>query len=394
MILSERTRTISVLGIVQIFAWGSSFYLLAVLAAPVEAETGWSAGLVSGGLSVGLLAAGLVSRRVGRVIQAQGGRRVLSTGMGLIALGLVIMALAQSEVVYLLAWLLTGIGMGAGLYDAAFSTLGRIYGAGARGAITALTLWGGFASTVCWPISAFLVEALGWRGTCLAYAALHLCVTLPLCWFALPRVPPELAHRVGGAPEGGRPAHMDPRFWCMALTGILLAVLSSLWMVHLMSILTSLGHSLAAAVSLGALIGPAQVGARVVEMMGRGRHHPIWTLLVSTGLILFGFAGLELGLPAAAALIAFGGGNGLWSIARGALPLAVFGPEDYARIMGQIAMPVLLASSAAPLAGAVLVARIGPEGTLGVLIALSLAALAVSLTLYALIRRDRQGVPG
>jgi len=128
--------------------------------------------------------------------------------------------------------------------------------------------------------------------------------------------------------------------------------------------------------------------------MGRGRHHPIWTLLVSTGLILFGFAGLELGLPAAAALIAFGGGNGLWSIARGALPLAVFGSEDYARIMGQIAMPVLLASSAAPLAGAVLVARIGPEGTLGVLIALSLAALAVSLTLYALIRRDRQGVPG
>lgn len=366
--IGERMRTISALGIVQIFAWGSTFYLPAVLGGPITAQTGWSAGTISAGVSVGLLVSGLTARRIGALIQAEGGRRVMAAGMFLITTGLTVLGLAPSLPFYFAAWVVIGFGMAAGLYDAAFSTLGRIYGSHARAAITSLTLWGGFASTVCWPISAFLVDAIGWRNTCFAYAVLHLAVTLPLCWFALPRsvfpLPDGDAAATGAA---GPPGVSGLRFWCIAIAGMTLAMLASIWSVHLISILTAEGYALAAAVGLGTLIGPAQVGARVLEMMGRGRHHPIWTMIASTSLVFVGFLGLFLDLPASAALVAYGAGNGLWSIARGALPLAIFGSRDYARMMGRLATPMLLAAAAAPMLGAVLFERLGPGGTLLVL---------------------------
>ena len=179
---------ITTLGITQIFAWGCSFYLPAVLARPIAADTGWSLGWVVGGLSVGLLAAGLVAPRVGRTIDARGGRPVLVASSVLLAAGLATMALAHSLPVYPMAWLVMGIGMGSGLYDAGFATLGRLYGKDARRAITTLTLWGGFASTVCWLFSAWLVEHFGWRSACAAYAAIHVLVALPLHAFILPGI--------------------------------------------------------------------------------------------------------------------------------------------------------------------------------------------------------------
>ena len=168
----RRAVVISALGITQIFSWGSSYYLLAVLAKPIAADTGWSLSLIIGGLSLGLLAGGLVSPRVGRTIDAYGGRSVLAASSLLIGCGQLVLASAYHPATYVVAWLIMGMGMGAGLYDAAFATLGRAYGKDARSAITTLTLWGGFASTVCWPISAFLVDAAGWRFACLAYGAL------------------------------------------------------------------------------------------------------------------------------------------------------------------------------------------------------------------------------
>lgn len=368
MRLSGRGRVISALGVVMILTWGSTFYLLAVLSAPIRAETGWSAGTVTAGISIALLVSGLAAGRIGALIQRGGGRDVLVAGALLIAAGLVLLGLSHSLTAYLAAWAVLGLGMAASLYDAAFSTLGRLYGHEARAAITTLTLWGGFASTVCWPISAFLVDGVGWRATCFAYAALHLAVTAPLCRFALPKAPAAAAPTTGTRGtdlRGG--GDLGLRFWCLAVAGAALSMLSSIWSVHLIAVLTAKGHTLAAAVALGTLIGPAQVGARVVEMLGRGRHHPIWTMLASTALVLLGFAGLMTGLPAAAALVAYGAGNGLWSIARGALPLALFDPQDYARIMGRLARPMLIASAVAPLLGAALIERFGPHATLAVL---------------------------
>jgi len=391
MILSERMRVISALGIVMILTWGSTFYLLAVLSGPIRAETGWTAGEVTAGVSLGLLVSGLAAGRIGHLIQRDGGRRVLVAGMVLIAGGLVLLGLSRSLPVYLAAWVVLGLGMAAGLYDAAFSTLGRIYGRGARSAITALTLWGGFASTVCWPISAFLVEAVGWRATCFAYAALHLTVTLPLCWFALPRVPPAPAEApTEAAAPSPAPRLFDIRFWCIAVAGATLAMIASIWSVHLITILTAENYALPAAVALGTLIGPAQVGARVLEMLGRGRHHPIWTMMAAACLVLLGFLGLTFDIPAGTALVAYGAGNGLWSIARGALPLAVFEPQDYARIMGHLARPMLIASAAAPMLGAMLIQGLGPHAMLWALMLGAMVPVAAAVILALdLARRNR-----
>ncbi|MGH6894051.1 MAG: MFS transporter, partial [Dongiaceae bacterium] len=171
---------IGALGVAQILAWGSSYYLPAVLAGPIARDTGWPIAWVIGGLSLGLLVAGLISPFVGRRIQTQGGRQVLAASALLLAAGLSVLSLAPNLAIYLAGWVIIGLGMGCGLYDAAFSTLGQIYGDRARRAIAALTLFGGLASTVCWPLSAYLVSELGWRGACASYALIHLVIVLPL----------------------------------------------------------------------------------------------------------------------------------------------------------------------------------------------------------------------
>ena len=155
--LFSRRVVITVLGSLQILSWGSTFYLPAVLARPIAQDTGWPYAVVVAGLSVGLLVAGLVSPRTGRAIAQHGGRPVLASGSVLLALGLLIIGTAQNYIWYFAGWAVLGAGMGAGLYDAAFASLGALYGKAARGAITSVTLFGGFASTVCWPVSAYLV---------------------------------------------------------------------------------------------------------------------------------------------------------------------------------------------------------------------------------------------
>jgi len=176
---TRRSVVIVALGITQIFAWGCSYYLPAVLAKPITAGTGWPLPWVVGGVSIGLFVAGLVSPLVGQKIQQYGGRAVLSSSSILLAFGLVGIGLAQNLIIYLMAWIVVGLGMGAGLYDAAFATLGQIYRAKARSLITTLTLFGGFSSTICWPLSGLRVESLGWRSACFIYAGLQLVMSLP-----------------------------------------------------------------------------------------------------------------------------------------------------------------------------------------------------------------------
>lgn len=368
----DRRVVITALGVTQILAWGSSYYLPAVLAQPIAADTGWPLSFVVGGLSLGLLASGIVSPRVGRTIDRIGGRSVLALSSVLIASGQILLALSPSLPVYFLAWLVIGGGMGCGLYDAAFSTLGRIYGASARRAIASVTLFGGFASTVCWPLSAYLVEALGWRGACLAYAGLQIAVALPIHLLALPRAVQEspVAERRPEAEqtEAGRKSRGALLLLGAVLT--LSAMISSVISVHLLTILQARGLELAAAVALGALVGPAQVAARVVEMTVGVRFHPIWTMASATALIAGGLLLMSTGLPVVGlALVLYGAGNGVYSIARGTLPLALFGPFGYASLMGKLALPALLASALSPSLGALLLEWGGPPLALGVLAA-------------------------
>jgi hypothetical protein len=294
------------------------------------------------------------------------------------------LALAPNLTAYLAAWLLVGLGMGTGLYDPAFATLGRLYGAEARPAITTLTLWGGFASTVCWPLSAFLIERVGWRGTCLAYAGLHLSVTLPLVLLAIPRPPAHPVTRSEGAIPGVRLDGRERRaFLLMAgvltLGGTVMAMVS----VHLITLLQARGVALTSAVAYGALIGPAQVGARIVEMAGKGRHHPLWTLTAAMVLVVLGIAMLTAGLPLVGlALVLYGAGNGIYSIARGTVPLALFGPERYAALVGRLARPGLVAQALAPSVGALVLTHAGADATYALLSVLAVANVALALSLW------------
>lgn len=381
---ARRWPVISALGIVQILTWGSSFYLLSVLAAPMSKDTGWPLGWVIGGLSLGLLVAGLVSPRVGEFIGEHGGRPVLAFAAVALALGLAILGLAQNLPTYLAGWLLIGLGMGTGLYDPAFATLGRLYGAEARSAITTLTLWGGFASTVCWPLSAFLIEQVGWRGACLAYAGLHLSVTLPLVLIVIPRPPVQAPARSEGIRAGVRLDARERRaFLLMAgvltLGGTVMAMVS----VHLITLLQARGVALSSAVAYGTLIGPSQVGARIVEMAGKGRHHPLWTLTAAMVLVAIGVAILAAGTPVVGlALILYGAGNGIYSIARGTVPLALFGPERYAPLVGRLARPGLVAQALAPSIGAVVLTHGGADATYAVLTVLALGNVVLALLLW------------
>ncbi|KST60031.1 MFS transporter [Methylobacterium sp. GXS13] len=380
---ARRWPVISALGVIQILTWGSSFYLPAVLAGPIADGTGWPLAWVVGGLSVGLLAAAFASPRVGLAIHRHGGRPVLALAAVLLAVGLAILGGAPNLPVYLAGWIVIGLGMGCGLYDPAFATLGRLYGSDARPAITTLTLWGGFASTVCWPLSAFLVERIGWRGTCLAYAGLHITVTLPLALLMIPPMPAKVVGSVRERRDGGTLTARERRaYLLMAAVLVFGGTVMAMVSVHLIALLQARGVALASAVTYGALIGPAQVGARLVEMAGKGRHHPLWTLAAAMALVSLGLGILAAGLPAVGvALVLYGAGNGIYSIARGAVPLALFGPVRYPVLIGRLALRGLIAQALAPALGALALAYGGPDVAYGLLLILALANLGLAVTL-------------
>lgn len=386
---------IPVLGVTQILAWGSSYYLLAVLAQPIAADTGWPLAWVVGGLSLGLLVAGIVSPRVGDSIQTFGGRLVLATSAVFLALGLAGLALSPNLPLYIISWLVLGVGMGAGLYDAAFATLGRLYGQRARTAIATLTLFGGFASTVCWPLSALFVSEFGWRNACLIYAAIHVAVLLPLYVFALPTEPKRelrVASPSATLEDEGAARSLASGskllFVLIALVITISSMISAMLSVHLLTILQAREIALAAAVALGAIVGPAQVGARAIEMLISRFHHPIWTKLASTVFVATGVGLLWGGFPIiAAALIFYGAGIGIESIARGTLPLAVFGEDRYASIMGRIAMPSLIMQAASPSLGALLIDKFGADSALAAFFVLAIVNVALVAVLYAILRK-------
>jgi predicted MFS family arabinose efflux permease len=388
--LPDRRAVVTALGVTQILAWGSTFYLLGVLANPIARDTGWGYEWVMAGVSAGLLVAGMVSPRVGRAIGERGGRPVLAASAMLLAIGLALLGSSRNVPWYLAAWIIVGAGMGAGLYDAAFSALGSIYGKDARSPITWVTLFGGFASTVCWPLSAFLVEHFGWRGACFVYAGIQLGFALPIHLFVLPR-------RVAAAASSGSPRavpdnrlHAQERaiFATLSIVLTLGAAILSMIGMHLLPLLQARGLDLAAAVALGMIVGPSQVGARVIEMLGGRHYHPIWTMVASTVLVAIGTTLLYLNFPIyALTIILYGAGNGIGSIARGTLPLALFGPQRYPVLMGRLALPILLSMSLSPLVGAFVFKMAGADGTLALLAAIASINVLLVAVLWSLNRR-------
>ena len=380
-------RAVLVLGVTQILAWGAIFYPPVLTLPLIAAELGWSTTFVMGGFSLALLMAGLVSPLMGRLIDRHGGHRIMPVGSLLAALGLVALAHVENRIGYLVVWLLLGIAISASLYDPAFASLGRIFGSAARRPITVLTLAGGFASTVSWPTTLVLIELIGWRGTYLVYAALLAFVAAPLHAFVLPRQRADHDAR----PQSGQPvptAVLPPRGWPFALVAAAFAAYAfvpSGLSAHLLAIFGRSGIDAGSVVAIGALYGPSQVLARIGEILFARAVHPLQVARFAVGLLLAGFvliAMAGLSLPVAAAfMVMFGMANGLITIARGTVPLALFGASGYGALLGRIAGPFLVMQAIAPLVLALVVEHGSDREALTVVAALAFTACACFVVL-------------
>jgi predicted MFS family arabinose efflux permease len=384
------------LGVTQIVSWGTTFYAPAVFSAPIIAETGWSKTEVYGAFSASLVLGALIARRVGRLIDERGGRNAMSLGSVLCALGLLVLAAAESYAVYLGAWLLLGIAMRFALYEAAFATLTAAARHEARRAISVLTLYGGFASTVFWPIGFFLVEALGWRMALVVFAVLNLAICLPMHLFLLPRGGPAPA---GDA--GPRAAPIDTSriltgrertlaLWLLSAAFALFSFMSSAFSAHLIDTLVALGLSAPAAVTTASLRGVGQVGARLWELLFAARLGPLALSMLALGLTSVAFLPLAAGVSIVTGTLftlVQGAGNGLVTIARGVAPLLLFGPQGYGALTGAMAAPSLVAAAFAPAAHAALVDLAGNRA--GLLFEAGVATLAVLLVAALALRLRR-----
>jgi MFS family permease len=356
---AERQRLVTTaLGITQIVGYGSSYYLPAVLAAPMADSVGLPVVWVFGAFSLAMALSALVGPWAGARVDAYGGRGVLMLSNLIFAAGLVTLSLAQGPVLLFAGWALIGLGMGTGLYETAFSTLAGIYSRDARSAITGVTLIGGFASTVGWPLSGVVLAAWGWREACLVWAALHLCLSLPLH----AALPSRTATATAPETETASEAPQPPSPLALSLLAFVFAAAwfnSTAMAAHLPAVLQAAGASTAMAIAAGALIGPAQVAARLAEFGLLRQVHPLLSARLAAA--AHPLAALILGLFGGPAAYAFallhGAGNGILTVAKGTLPLALFGAAGYGQRLGWLNAPARFMQAAAPLAfGAALAA--------------------------------------
>jgi MFS family permease len=402
--MKSRSSVVVALGLAQTLAWASSFYLPAMLAAPISSELGLASSSVFALLSMSLVLSALLSPWAGKLIDQHGGRPMLLVSSGLFALALAALAVATGWVGLTLAWLVMGVAMASGLYDAAFASLVRIYGADARRAITGITLIAGFASSVGWPLTAAMEAAWGWRGACAGWAAMHLLLGLPLnLWLprasaqpAMAALAPPSAAATGEAKAAepcGHPAQVaatvqplaSPRrraLFLLTLIFTFMACVSTAIATHLPALLQASGASLASAVAMASLAGPSQVAARLFELGVLSRFSPLLTARLATlGHPLGAACVLAAGSAAALPFVVLHGlGNGLLTIVRGTLPLAVFGPQGYGVRQGWIAMPGRLLGALSPWAMGLVLERWGAS-TLWLTATLAMASLAALLLL-------------
>jgi predicted MFS family arabinose efflux permease len=386
----NKTIVVAALGSTQTLAWASSYYLPAILGAPIAQALGLPTSVFFGIFSMALLASAAAGPAVGKIIDRHGGRGMLVASNLVLAVGLALLARADSLVGLAIAWIPLGAGITMGLYDPAFATLTRLYGRDARNPITGITLIAGFASTIGWPVSAFLLHHYGWREACLVWAALNLVVCLPVNLLLIPKPPAEVPHAAvstgGDAAEPPRGAMLVLAFFFSAawfVTGAMAA--------HLPRLLQAAGASPAEAVAAAALVGPAQVAARLVEFGLLRRLHPLISARFAA--LMHPLAALALSMSGPFGIAGFallhGAGNGMITIAKGTLPLAIFGPHGFGLRSGMLSAPARLTQSAAPFLFGLLLDNVG-AGAVALSAALMLAAFA---SLFALRSRSTAPAP-
>jgi MFS family permease len=390
------------LGLAQITAWGTSYYCLGVLANPIVAQTGWSLSLVYFGFTVALLAMGAVSGWAGRAIDRHGARAVMALGTLLVSAGLYALSLVRTEAQYLGVWAFLGVGMRLVLYDAAFAALVQVLPSRGRRAISYLTLFGAFASTVFWVVGHYLNEAAGWRQTLVVFALINLAVCLPLNWLGLAR---REAAGPDGAPVAAAPAARDgpplaggARVVAMALFALVMSLngfVFAVVTVQLVPLLEAAGLATAAAVWVASMKGVAQFSGRVVEIVFGRNLRAITVARIAVGVLPVSFVLLALSAGSFHAVLAFtllmGASQGVITIVRGAVPLALFGAAGYGAVLGLIATPILVVNAVSPTLFAMIVDARGWQVAQLVLVAVAGASFLAMEAMSAWYERRRRG---
>ncbi|HEX9329834.1 MAG TPA: MFS transporter [Reyranella sp.] len=393
MILSPALRATVGLGFTQIVGWGTTFLMPSVLGRHIEESLGLPSEIVFAGITVMFGVGSLLAPQIGRLIDRNGARTIMASGSALYAVSLAALAFSQGVVSYLLCWAAMGIASTLALSTPSSIALAQVAGPAARRAIAMLAIIGGFASTVFWPLSGALDVAVGWRGTLLVYAAIHLFACLPVHLLVLPRQPP--AHHLAAAANpaaSGVPAAVQSRaFLLLSITLASGAFVFTGAMVHMIELMRGLGHPAASAVLLASLIGPSQVTVRIFELLF-GHRYSIMNSAV------FGSAALVLGLGVAMidggnfvvaliCIVSYGIANGLKAVQRATLPLALFGRGQFGAYMGRLALPQGIVSASAPPVIAAVLSAWGTTGALWLIFAAALLSL-VSMILLARLARN------
>lgn len=383
--MSRSSKTIGILAVTQIVSWGTLYYAFTILAAGMQRDLGLAPERVFGAFSWGLLTAGLAAAPAGILLDRYGGRHVMALGSLACAIGLAMLSQAGGALSLYIAWTLIGAAMAVTLYEAAFATINRKYETGSRQAMSTLTLFGGFASTLFWPLTASMDSALGWRDTyrCFALMQVLLCMPLHLWLDADPARQARPHRREGHSGQTLKQALRHPAFWTLALAFSANTFVFSAMSAHLLPLLGRLGLSLSTAVLLASLIGPMQVAGRLGEMTF-GRHAPPQTIgmltfaMLPAALLVLGLSGSRAWMAALFCML-YGMSNGIMTILRGAIPQALFGRAEYGAIAGAMAGPSLLAKAAGPFAAAML---LRPEGGATTLLAVLFTVSSASLVFY------------
>jgi predicted MFS family arabinose efflux permease len=343
---------VTALGIAQIVSWGSLFYAIGVLGSAMRRDLGVSELFLFGSFSAALLVSGTLAPAMGRLIDRRGGRFVLSLGSILGATSMAILALASNPAMMVVGWLIGGAAMSACLYDPAFATLSQHTGSNYRRAVTALTLFGGFASTVFWPLSHLLLEAWDWRVTFAIYAGLHLFLCLPIHQLFVPKhTPVARLAAAQGVPEIS-PGLSDPRLLWLTASFAIATFIFAVIAVHLISLLTTAGLTPAQAVTISMLVGPMQVAGRIIELGFSRRVKAVTVGMIAFGLMMLSLVALisveGFGIAAIVFVVAYGFGNGVLTIVKGTAPAELFGHVGLGGLLGYLSRAGLYAKAIAP----------------------------------------------
>jgi MFS family permease len=379
------------LSITLITSWGTLYYAFAVLARPIQGELGWSAQTTVGAYSLALLVMGLCAYPVGRFIDRHGGRGAMTLGSALAALLLLALGWVESMALFYAIWIGLGVAMALTLYEPAFAVIVGAFPESYRKQIGILTLTGGLASTVFWPLTHVLVEQLGWRDAARVLGVMHLALCVPLHWFTVPAASPH------PRPDASAPAALAttslstilrrPAFWSIALCFMAFGMVTAAMAVHVLPLLESRGMSAAGAVALAALIGPMQVGSRFVEVLSGSRMPAlllgsITVLLMPLALILL-LAGAAVPSLLYVFVVLYGAGLGLTTIMRATTPAELFGRERYASVSGALGGPAIMARAAGPFAATATLTAFGSYDAVLLMVLLVAAGGAVCYWLAA-----------